>query len=232
MEHLNDIRKKNFRFSYSLLEYKILKKNFTPGLDQVLVSGKVLDHEEIVNMVDAALDGHLTTGRFNFEFEKELSKFFKDPLFNHGEFGSSANLIAFASLTSSRLGSKAIKPGDEVITVAAGFPTTINPILLYKAIPVFVDVKMGNYNIDEERIESAITKKTKAIMLAHTLGNPFNFKYSYENLQKYNLWLIEDSYDALGSKFNGQNVGTFDFGTLSFYPAHHITMGEGGSFFK
>ena len=233
MEHLNDIRKKisDLVIHYSNIKYS--KKKFTPGFDQVLVSGKVLDHEEIVNMVDAALDGHLTTGRFNFKFEKELSKFLNTRSLITVNSGSSANLIAFSSLTSPRLGSRAIKPGDEVITVAAGFPTTINPILLYKAIPVFVDVKMGNYNIDEERIESAITKKTKAIMLAHTLGNPFNLSTVMKICKKYNLWLIEDSCDALGSKFNGQNVGTFgDFGTLSFYPAHHITMGEGGAVFS
>ena len=232
MEHLDDIRKKisDLVIHYSNIKYA--KKSFTPGFDKVLVSGKVLDHEEIVNMVNAALDGHLTTGRFNLEFEKKLSGFLNTYSLLTVNSGSSANLIAFASLTSPKLGSRAIKAGDEVITVAAGFPTTINPILLYKAVPVFVDVKMGNYNIDEEKIENAITNKTKAIMLAHTLGNPFNLNTIMKICEKYNLWLIEDSCDALGSKFNGQYVGTFgDFGTLSFYPAHHITMGEGGAVF-
>ncbi len=232
MEHLNDIRKKisDLVIHYSNIKYA--KKIFTPGYDKIPVSGKVLDHDETVNMVDAALDGHLTAGRFNLEFEKKLSEFLNIRSLLTVNSGSSANLIAFASLTSPKLGSRAIKPGDEVITVAAGFPTTINPILLYKAIPVFVDVKIGNYNIDEEKIESAISKKTKAIMLAHTLGNPFNLSTILKICKKYNLWLIEDSCDALGSEFNGQNVGTFgDFGTLSFYPAHHITMGEGGALF-
>ena len=232
MEHLDDIRKKisDLVIHYSNIKYA--KKSFTPGFDKVLVSGKVLDHEEIVNMVNAALDGHLTTGRFNSEFEKKLSGFLNTYSLLTVNSGSSANLIAFASLTSPKLGSRAIKAGDEVITVAAGFPTTINPILLYKAVPVFVDVKLGNYNIDEEKIENAITNKTKAIMLAHTLGNPFNLNTIMKICEKYNLWLIEDSCDALGSKFNGQYVGTFgDFGTLSFYPAHHITMGEGGAVF-
>ena len=161
MEHLNDIRKKisDLVIHYSNIKYA--KKTFTPGFDKVQVSGKVLDHDETVNMVDAALDGHLTTGRFNIEFEKKLSRFLNTRSLLTVNSGSSANLIAFSSLTSPKLGSRSIKPGDEVITVAAGFPTTINPILLYKAIPVFVDVKMGNYNINEERIEEAITKKTK-----------------------------------------------------------------------
>ena len=146
--------------------------------------------------------------------------------------GSSANLIAFSTLTSPKLKERAIQKGDEVISVAAGFPTTVNPIIQFGAIPVFIDVKIPTYNIDENLVEGAITKKTKAIMLAHTLGNPFNVKRIKEICEKYNLWLIEDSCDALGSKYNGQNVGTFgDLATLSFYPAHHITMGEGGAVF-
>jgi CDP-6-deoxy-D-xylo-4-hexulose-3-dehydrase len=146
--------------------------------------------------------------------------------------GSSANLIAFSTLTSPKLKERAIQKGDEVISVAAGFPTTVNPIIQFGAIPVFIDVKIPTYNIDENLVEEAITNKTKAIMLAHTLGNPFNIKKIKEICDKYNLWLIEDSCDALGSKFNGQNIGTFgDLATLSFYPAHHITMGEGGAVF-
>ncbi len=232
MEHLDKIKKRISDLVNQYSSIKFAKKNFIPGEDSIQVSGKVIDHEEIINMVDAALDGWLTTGRFNNEFEKKLSKFLNVRSLMTVNSGSSANLVAFSSLTSKKLGSRAILPGDEVITVAAGFPTTINPILLYNAIPVFVDVKIGNYNIDEKLVEKAISKKTKAIILAHTLGNPFNLDVIIEICKKYNLWLIEDTCDALGAKYNEQKVGTFgDFGTLSFYPAHHITMGEGGAVF-
>jgi CDP-6-deoxy-D-xylo-4-hexulose-3-dehydrase len=183
-------------------------------------------------MVEASLDGWLTTGRFNTDFEDKLSFFLGVKCLLTVNSGSSANLIAFSTLTSSKLKERSIQKGDEVITVAAGFPTTVNPIIQFGAIPVFIDVKIPTYNIDENLIEEAITKKTKAIMLAHTLGNPFNVKKIKEICDKYNLWLIEDSCDALGSKFNNQFVGTFgDLATLSFYPAHHITMGEGGAVF-
>jgi CDP-6-deoxy-D-xylo-4-hexulose-3-dehydrase len=183
-------------------------------------------------MVEASLDGWLTTGRFNEQFEKKLASFLGIKCLLTVNSGSSANLIAFSTLTSPKLKERAIHKGDEVISVAAGFPTTVNPIIQFGAIPVFIDVKIPTYNIDENLIEEAITKKTKAIMLAHTLGNPFNIKKIKEICDKYNLWLIEDSCDALGSKYNGQNVGTFgDLATLSFYPAHHITMGEGGAVF-
>ena len=183
-------------------------------------------------MVEASLDGWLTTGRFNNDFEKRLSAFLGVKCLLTVNSGSSANLIAFSTLTSPKLKERSIQKGDEVITVAAGFPTTVNPIIQFGAIPVFVDVKIPTYNINEDLIESAITKKTKAIMLAHTLGNPFNVKKIREICDKYNLWLIEDSCDALGSKFNNQYIGTFgDLATLSFYPAHHITMGEGGAVF-
>ena len=183
-------------------------------------------------MVEASLDGWLTAGRFNKEFEKKLSKFIGIKQLITVNSGSSANLIAFSSLTSSKFKERAIRPMDEVITVAAGFPTTINPIVQFGAVPVFVDVKIPTYNIDENAIEEAITPKTKAIMIAHTLGNPFNLKVVKSICDKHNLWLIEDSCDALGSTYNNKMVGTFgDVSTLSFYPAHHITMGEGGAVF-
>jgi CDP-6-deoxy-D-xylo-4-hexulose-3-dehydrase len=215
---------------YSDINFK--QKEFIPGLSEVPVSGKVIGSLELKNMVEASLDGWLTTGRFNEQFEKKLANFLGTKCLLTVNSGSSANLIAFSTLTSPKLKERAIQKGDEVITVAAGFPTTVNPIIQFGAIPVFIDVKIPTYNIDESLVEEAITNKTKAIMLAHTLGNPFNVKKIKEICDKYNLWLIEDSCDALGSKFNNQNVGTFgDLASLSFYPAHHITMGEGGAVF-
>jgi CDP-6-deoxy-D-xylo-4-hexulose-3-dehydrase len=215
---------------YSRINFK--EKDFIPGVSDVPVSGKFIGSLEVKNMVEASLDGWLTTGRFNSEFEEKLSNFLGIKCLLTVNSGSSANLIAFSTLTSPKLKDRAIQKGDEVISVAAGFPTTVNPIIQFGAIPVFVDVKIPTYNIDEDLVEAAITKKTKAIMLAHTLGNTFNVKKIKEICEKYNLWLIEDSCDALGSKFNNQNVGTFgDLATLSFYPAHHITMGEGGAVF-
>ena len=215
---------------YSNINFK--EKEFIPGVSDVPVSGKVIGASELKNMVEASLDGWLTTGRFNEQFEKKLAIFLGVKCLLTVNSGSSANLIAFSALTSPKLKDRAIKKGDEVISVAAAFPTTVNPIIQFGAVPVFVDVKIPTYNIDENLVESAITNKTKAIMLAHTLGNPFNVKKIKEICDKYNLWLVEDSCDALGSKFNSQNVGTFgDLATLSFYPAHHITMGEGGAVF-
>jgi CDP-6-deoxy-D-xylo-4-hexulose-3-dehydrase len=216
---------------YSNINFK--KKEFIPGVSDVPVSGKVIGSLELKNMVEASLDGWLTTGRFNEEFEIKLASFLGIKCLLTVNSGSSANLIAFSTLTSPKLKERAIQKGDEVISVAAGFPTTVNPIIQFGAVPVFIDVKIPTYNIDENLVEEAITKKTKAIMLAHTLGNPFNVKRIKEICEKYNLWLIEDSCDALGSKFDNQNVGTFgDLATLSFYPAHHITMGEGGAVFS
>ena len=215
---------------YSNFNFKV--KDFIPGVSEVPVSGKVIGSLEIQNMVQASLDGWLTTGRFNAKFEEKLSSFLGIKCLLTVNSGSSANLIAFSTLTSPKLKDRTIKKGDEIISVAAGFPTTVNPIIQFGAIPVFIDVKIPTYNIDENLIEEAITSKTKAIMLAHTLGNPFNIKKIKEICDKYNLWLIEDSCDALGSKFGNKNVGTFgDLATLSFYPAHHITMGEGGAVF-
>jgi CDP-6-deoxy-D-xylo-4-hexulose-3-dehydrase len=216
--------------NYSSINFK--EKEFIPGVSEVPVSGKVIGALELQNMVEASLDGWLTTGRFNQQFEEKLAKFLEIKCLLTVNSGSSANLIAFSTLTSPKLKDRAIQRGDEVISVAAGFPTTVNPIVQFGAIPVFIDVKIPTYNIDENLVESAITKKTKAIMIAHTLGNPFNVKKIKEICEKYNLWLIEDCCDSLGSKFDNQNVGTFgDLATLSFYPAHHITMGEGGAIY-
>ena len=205
---------------------------FLPGLTVVPPSGKVLGAEELKYMVEASLDGWLTSGRFNAEFEKKLAAFIGIKHLITVNSGSSANLVAFSTLTSPNLGKRAIQKGDEVIGVAAGFPTTVNPILQFGAVPVFVDVDFLTHNIDASKIEAAIGPKTKAIMLAHSLGNPFNLDVVTELCKKHNLWLIEDCCDALGSTYRGQMVGTFgDIGTLSFYPAHHITMGEGGAVF-
>jgi CDP-6-deoxy-D-xylo-4-hexulose-3-dehydrase len=209
------------------------KKNFIPGETEIPPSGKLIDSGELTMMVDAVLDGWLTTGRFNDEFEKKLAAFLGVKKAITVNSGSSANLVAFSALTSSKLGDRAIKKGDEVITAAVGFPTTVNPIIQFGAIPVFVDVDGETHNISVERIESAISNKTKAIMVAHSLGNPFNLKTIREICDKHSLWLIEDCCDALGSTFMGKMVGTFgDLATLSFYPAHHITMGEGGAVFS
>jgi len=213
-------------------EVALSPRAFEPGVTVVPPSGKLLGAEELQAMVDASLDGWLTTGRFNDAFEKELSLFLGVPYVLTVNSGSSANLVAFSVLTSSKLGVRAIRPGDEVIGVAAGFPTTVNPILQCGAVPVFVDVELGTYNIRVEELEAALSPRTKAIMLAHTLGNPFNLEVVTSFCRKYGLWLIEDCCDALGSRYKGQLVGTFgDIGTLSFYPAHHITMGEGGAVF-
>jgi CDP-6-deoxy-D-xylo-4-hexulose-3-dehydrase len=205
---------------------------FEPGKSIVPPSGKVIGAKELQYMVEASLDGWLTTGRFNAVFEERLAKFIGVKHLITVNSGSSANLVAFSTLTSPKLGDRAIQKGDEVIGVAAGFPTTVNPILQFGAVPVFVDVDVNTHNIDASLIEAAITPKTKAIMLAHTLGNPFNLEAVTAICKKYNLWLVEDCCDALGATYNGQNVGTFgDIGTVSFYPAHHITMGEGGAVF-
>ncbi|RXG20456.1 lipopolysaccharide biosynthesis protein RfbH [Leeuwenhoekiella aequorea] len=213
-------------------EEKYKPKAFEPGKTVIPPAGKVLDKHEILNMVEASLDGWLTTGRFNELFERKLEKFLGVKHCLTVNSGSSANLVAFSTLTSPKLGDRAIKKGDEVIGVAAGFPTTVNPIIQFGAVPVFVDVDIDTHNINADLVEAAITPKTKAIMLAHTLGNPFDLGKIRALCNKYKLWLIEDTCDALGATYNGQLCGTFgDLATLSFYPAHHITMGEGGVVF-
>lgn len=213
-------------------ELKYSNSKIVPGQNVIPPSGKVIGESELVNMVEASLDGWLTTGRFNQQFEKKLADFLGVKYCLSVNSGSSANLVAFSALTSPSLGNRAIKKGDEVIGVAAGFPTTVNPIVQFGAIPVFVDVDLETHNINAELVEGAITEKTKAIMIAHTLGNPFDLAKIKALCDKYNLWLVEDCCDALGAKYDGQLVGTFgDIATLSFYPAHHITMGEGGAVF-
>lgn len=215
--------------------------DFKPGQSIIPPSGKVIGSSEMQLMAEAVLDGWLTAGRFNEAFEQKLGQFLGVKHVLTTNSGSSANLLAFSALTSPKLGDRAIQPGDEVIGVAAGFPTTVNPILQYGAVPVLVDVEIPTYNIDVAKLEAAIGPKTKAIMLAHTLGNPYNLSEVTRIAEKYNLWLIEDCCDALGSTYaisdgeepdGSKYVGTFgDIGTLSFYPAHHITMGEGGAIF-
>ncbi len=213
-------------------DLKYSNNEFDPESSVIPPSGKLIGFEEINNMVMASLDGWLTTGRFNDQFEVKLAEFLGVKNCLTVNSGSSANLLAFNTLTSPKLGERSIKKGDEVIGVAAGFPTTVNPIIQFGAIPVFVDVDIDTHNINPDLIEAAITDKTKAIMLAHALGNPFDLAKVKELCDKYNLWLIEDTCDALGAEYDGKKVGTFgDIGTLSFYPAHHITMGEGGAVF-
>jgi CDP-4-dehydro-6-deoxyglucose reductase, E1 len=215
---------------YSALHFA--EKPFQAGTSVVPPSGKVLGSGELKNMVDASLDGWLTAGRFNEAFEKRFAEFVGVPYALTTTSGSSANLLAFTALTSHKLGDRALKPGDEVITVAAGFPTTVNPMLQNGMVPVFVDVNATTYNIDPMKIEAAISPKTKAIMIAHTLGNPFDLDAVMTVAKKHNLWVIEDCCDALGSRYKGQHVGSFGhIATCSFYPAHHITMGEGGMIF-
>ena len=228
----NEIREQILALVDRYAELAFVPKAFEPGISVVPPSGKIIGGAELKNMVEASLDGWLTTGRFNDAFEERLAKFLGVEYALTTNSGSSANLLAFAALTSTKLGDRALKLGDEVIAVAAGFPTTVNPILQYGCIPVFVDVHIPTYNIDVTKLEEAIGPKTKAIMLAHTLGNPYNLAEVSRIAQKYKLWLIEDCCDALGSTYGGNLVGTFgDIGTLSFYPAHHITMGEGGAVF-
>lgn len=207
-----------------------IRKTIIPGQDYIPVTGKVIDEQDLLMGVDAVLDGWLTTGRYAAIFERDLAGYFGSRFSLLVNSGSSANLVAFYTLTSPKLGERALKPGDEVITVAAGFPTTINPLIQFGCVPVFLDVDIPTYNIQAEQIEAAITPKTKAIMLAHTLGNPFDLDKIMEVAKKYNLWVVEDDCDSLGATYKGKKTGSFgDLATLSFYPAHHITMGEGGA---
>ena len=230
LENSAEIRNKIMELISQYAEDVHSKKPFIPGKSSIPVSGRVFGGKEIQMLVSSSLDFWLTTGRFNKEFEKRLGKFLGVKFVITTNSGSSANLLALSSLTSEQLGEKSLKPGDEVITVAAGFPTTVNPILQNNLIPIFIDVQIPSYVIDENLIEENITKKTKAIMIAHTLGNAFNIKKITDIARKHNLWLIEDCCDALGTTYDEKFVGTFgDLSTLSFYPAHHITMGEGGA---
>ena len=206
------------------------ERAFRPGIDPVPVSGKVLDADDLKALLDAALDMWLTTGRFAHRFEREFARLVGSRSSLLVNSGSSANLAALSALTSPKLGERALRKGDEVITVAAGFPTTVNPILQNGLVPVFLDVHVPTYNLDVAHLEAALSSRTRAIMLAHTLGNPFDLRAVTSFARKHGLWLVEDSCDALGATYEGEKVGTFgDLATYSFYPAHHIAMGEGGA---
>ncbi|MHA1575684.1 MAG: lipopolysaccharide biosynthesis protein RfbH [Alphaproteobacteria bacterium] len=227
---LDDLRKNILEQVKEFAALQTEKELFVPGETPVRYAGRVYDAAEMVNLVDSSLDFWLTASRYAEEFENDLAEYFdvSDTILVNS--GSSANLVALSTLTSPKLGDKRLKPGDEVITVAAGFPATVNPILQNQLIPVFVDVEIGDYNAIPEKIEEAISPKTRAIMLAHTMGNPFCLDTVMELVEKHNLWLIEDNCDALGSEYDGKLTGTFGhLATCSFYPAHHITMGEGGA---
>jgi CDP-6-deoxy-D-xylo-4-hexulose-3-dehydrase len=207
-------------------------KAFVPGVTYLPPSGKVVDADDLEALVESSLDMWLTAGRFARDLEEQLAQFLGVRASLLVNSGSSANLLAFAALTSPALKDRRIVAGDEVITVAAGFPTTVNPCIVYGCVPVFVDIDLETHNIDVTKLEEALSPKTKAVMIAHTLGNPFNAVAVQEFCKKHNLWFIEDNCDALGAKFNGQLTGTFgDIATESFYPAHHMTMGEGGAVF-
>lgn len=211
-------------------DVKFAKDTYIAGETPVRYAGRVFDEKELQALVDSSLDFWLTSGRFTEEFESELADFFDLEYAFLTNSGSSANLLALAALTSPLLGDKKLKPGDEVISVAAGFPTTVNPIIQYGMVPVFVDVEVGTYNIDPEELKKAVGPKTKAIFLAHTLGNPYNLDVVQALVDEHDLWFIEDCCDALGSTYKGKMLGTFGHITsCSFYPAHHITMGEGGA---
>lgn len=217
MEIVSDLKLKTFR-------------PIVPGEQYIPVTGKIIEEDDLRLGMEAVADGWLTAGRFANQFEKDFASYFRAPKSLLVNSGSSANLVAFYALTSPKLGDRAIQPGDEVITVAAGFPTTVNPIIQFGAVPVFVDVDIPTHNVLSDQIEAAVSSKTKAIMIAHSLGNPFDLNEVMRVAKKYNLWVVEDDCDSLGATYNGQKTGTFgDISTFSFYPAHHITMGEGGA---
>jgi CDP-6-deoxy-D-xylo-4-hexulose-3-dehydrase len=229
---LDSLRSEILSLTQKYADLLLAPKKFTAGEDPVPVSGKVLTSEDFTALVDSSLDGWLTAGRFTADFERQLAQFVgaRSALFVNS--GSSANLVALSGLTSKKLGNRALKPGDEVLTVAMGFPTTVNPIIQNRLRPVVVDVDLDTLDVNSQRLEEAISPKTKAIMMAHTLGNPFDLDTVQRLCKENNLWLIEDSCDALGSTYKGQRTGSFgDTATLSFYPAHHITTGEGGAVF-
>lgn len=205
-------------------------KRIIPGTDYIPPTGKIIDADDLLYGVDSVLDGWLTTGRFAQQFERKFSRYFGSKMSLLVNSGSSANLVAFSALTSPKLGDRALMPGDEVITVAAGFPTTVNPAIQHGCVPVFMDIDIPTYDFKPEQLEGAISSKTKAIMMAHTLGNPFNLDAVMDVAKRHNLWVIEDNCDALGATYNGKKTGSFgSMATVSFYPAHHITMGEGGA---
>lgn len=214
-------------------EFKLnlnVSKEIIAGKDYIPATGKIITEEDLMLGIEAVADGWLTAGRFAQQFETELARYLQTRFTLIVNSGSSANLVAFYTLTSPKLNEKRIKPGDEIITVAAGFPTTLNPLIQYGCIPVFIDVDVETHNIDFQKLEEAVSSKTRAVMMAHTLGNPFNIEVVKNFCKKHDLWFVEDNCDALGSEYKDKKTGTFgDLGTLSFYPAHHITMGEGGA---
>lgn len=229
LEKLTNIDSEVLKLLLPVLQ-KNTKKEIIAGENYIPVTGKIIDEADLLYGIDSVMDGWLTTGRFGKKFEYQFAKYFGSKSSILVNSGSSANLCAFYALTSPKLGERQIKPGDEIITVAAGFPTTVNPMIQYGAIPVFLDVDIPTYNIKAELIEQAVSSKTKAIMVAHSLGNPFNLDVVMEVAKKYNLWVIEDDCDSLGATYRGRKTGTYgDLATVSFYPAHHITMGEGGA---
>ena len=227
------LRELNYRETtrfYNYFHAPMQNKPFLPGQNPIPYAGRIYDEKEMISLVDSALDFWLTAGRFAKQFEAEFAKFLGVEYCLLTNSGSSANLLAISALTSSKLGDRKLKPGDEIITTACGFPTTINPIIQNNLVPVFIDVDLGTYNIQVEKLEEAITEKTRVIFIPHTLGNPAELDKVLEICEKYNLWLVEDNCDALGSKYNGKYTGTFGhIATFSFYPPHHITMGEGGA---
>lgn len=230
MEREKQIRKEIFKKVKQLYNLRKKKEKFIPGKTRIEYAGRIYNEKEMINLVDASLDFWLTAGRYAHQLETSFAKFLGVKYCLLTNSGSSANLLALSALTSSKLGEKRLKPGDQVITTACGFPTTLNPIIQNNLIPVFVDIEIGTYNIKIELIEKAISKKTKAIFVAHTLGNPVNLEKILKIVKKYNLWFVEDSCDALGSRYKRKYTGTFGhLATFSFYPAHQITTGEGGA---
>lgn len=230
MDKASQLRRQILDLAAQYFEVSSSSGEFIPGVSPVPVSGKVIDGADVSAVVDSALDAWFTTGRFAENFERDLARFVGVRSASLVNSGSSANLLALTTLTSPKLGDRRLNPGDEVITVAAGFPTTVNPIFQNRLVPVFVDVTIPEYEIDVRQLEAALTPRTKAVFLAHTLGNVFDLEAVTAFTRKHKLWLIEDCCDALGSTYRGRNVGTFgDIATLSFYPAHHITTGEGGA---
>jgi CDP-4-dehydro-6-deoxyglucose reductase, E1 len=225
----SNIRNQILKLTREYYVEEFSRNQFNPG-ERIPFSGRVFDSEEVINLVKSSLDFWLTSGRFSKEFETRFASFMESKFCLLVNSGSSANLVAFSTLTSPQLGDRRIQPGDEVITVAAGFPTTVAPIIQNGCVPVFLDVELGTYNIDVKQLEIALSPKTKAIMIAHTLGNPFDVESIMDFANKNNLWVVEDCCDAVGSEVNGKKVGTFGhLATVSFYPAHHMTMGEGGA---
>ncbi len=225
----NELRQEILRLVTAYSDEAFAPKAFVPGQTPIPVAGRVFDADDVGSLVDSALDFWLTTGRFAHQFEREFARFLGMRHAILCNSGSSANLLAVSALTSPKLGDRRLQPGDEVITVAAGFPTTINPIIQNGLFPVFLDIELGTYDVDVRLLEEAISRRTRAVMMAHTLGNPFNLDAVLDVVKRHNLWLIEDNCDALGSRYRSKLTGTFgDMSTVSFYPAHHMTMGEGG----